>query len=339
MSNKSYKYLKLNGKVGVVINQLNSTSAIDLNKRLDFRILLVGPTGSGKSSFIEALADDRKMGISKNQLEGFTQTVTAYELVNIKNPRGGGFSLLDCPGFSDSNLSEMEIIEMVKKWMSESEFGFLWLHAVLYFYPITDTRLPGTRRKTMEMLKALIKSSSRGSSANGNQNEGAVTIVTTMWDQVWCERLEQRAEERYTQLKDGVWKEMVEKGAGITKFMNTQESALDILDEVLDNWRKTYGVAYDIKQMESAPLKETGHGLFLYQDLISRIAMARQRQTAVQLEEEASADEPALKVLFQEEHKQLARLLEKYEQQLTLFVNPPEPTGADLASSLILPSV
>ncbi|PPR07626.1 hypothetical protein CVT24_004185, partial [Panaeolus cyanescens] len=113
-----------------------------------FVILLAGPTGSGKSSFIEALGNDKSLGISKDQLEGFTQTVTAYHVKNMEfiealgNDKSLGISkdqlegftqtvtayhvknmevkgqygttpvcLLDSPGFSDTNISEMEIIE------------------------------------------------------------------------------------------------------------------------------------------------------------------------------------------------------------------------------------
>lgn len=67
------------------------------------------------------------MEISKDQLEGFTKAVTPYELVNAGYGHGGGYNngekicLLDTPGFSDSNLSELEIIEMVKEWLKSNQ--------------------------------------------------------------------------------------------------------------------------------------------------------------------------------------------------------------------------
>ncbi|KAF9032777.1 hypothetical protein BJ165DRAFT_1516797 [Panaeolus papilionaceus] len=46
--------------------------------------LIMGPTGAGKSSFIEAFAgESQRLLISKNQLSGYTQAVTAYRLVNV----------------------------------------------------------------------------------------------------------------------------------------------------------------------------------------------------------------------------------------------------------------
>ncbi|PPR04214.1 hypothetical protein CVT24_013296 [Panaeolus cyanescens] len=300
MSKVPYKQLQIGGEVSV--RRLDSTESV-----WGPNFLLFGPTGAGKSSFIEALANDREMGISKDQLESFTQTVTAYRPVNIR-VTGFNICLLDCPGFSDTSLSDLEIIEMVNKWMKEK--GVSYLMGILYFCPVTDTRLPRTRRKTMEMLQALVNPNK---AVKGH--EGAVTIVTTMWDQVWCERVAERAEKNYTQLKDG---EMIEKGADITKFKKTQESALAIIDNAAYNIIRGCCVAYTQANFEgkNVPLMGTGHGAFLYGDLISRIEGARQRQLALQLDLQASLDDPALQLLFQKEQKHLEYLLEKYEPQL-----------------------
>ncbi|PPQ99495.1 hypothetical protein CVT24_005286 [Panaeolus cyanescens] len=271
--------------------------------------------------FIEALANDGNLGISKNQLESYTQTVTVYEVVNAKFASKRIY-LMDSPGFSDSNLSEMEIVEMVKNWMAANSFGSI--DAILYFCPVTDTRLPGTRRKTMDMLKALVKSSSRIPHSNQSANEGAVTLVTTMWDQVWCERVEQRAEKNYLQLKYTVWKDMIEKGACITKFMNTQGSALEVLDEAFVHWFQAYGSAYYMDTRLYVPVKET---FFLYQDLITRIETARQSQRALELNEQAGFDNPTLKLLAEKERRRIEYLLEKYEKQLKMLENPPGSTS------------
>ncbi|PPR00827.1 hypothetical protein CVT24_000814 [Panaeolus cyanescens] len=274
---------------------------------------LVGPTGAGKSSFIEALANDRELGLSKDQLESVTQTVSAHEIVNVRF-WGKRIFLLDCPGFSDNSLSEFEIVDMVNKWMDAN--GIPSLNIILYFCPITDTRLPGTKRKTMEMLKALVKSSPGLKPPNGRYNEGTVTIVTTMWDQ-----------------------EMIVKGAGITKFKNTQKSALEIIDIAVANGWGSNDYAYTSRQVSSGiQLKETEHGAFLREDLISRIEAAQQRQLILQADSQASLDNPALTSLLEKEQKHTEYLLEKYEQQLKLFENPPAPDSSDGETSFIDPT-
>ena len=70
--------------------------------------------------FIEALAgESQQLSISKDQLAGYTQAVNAYKIVNVTH-HGAPLYLLDTPGFSDSTMSEVEITDMVRKWMNDS---------------------------------------------------------------------------------------------------------------------------------------------------------------------------------------------------------------------------
>ncbi|PPQ76458.1 hypothetical protein CVT24_013352 [Panaeolus cyanescens] len=120
---------------------------------------------------------------------------------------------------------------------------------------------------------------------------------------------------------------MIEKGATITKFKNTQESALAILDASMDHWSSVWSISYNIERLKGqhVALKKTGHGAFLYADLISRIEAAWQRQVTLQSDLQASLDDGSLTSLFQKEQKQIKYLFEKYEQQLELLESPPEP--------------
>ncbi|KAF9033832.1 hypothetical protein BJ165DRAFT_1410196 [Panaeolus papilionaceus] len=152
--------------------------------KLDYDILL-GPTGAGKSSFIQALAgDSQDLGISKDQLAGFTQTASAYRIVNVFFQDGGKHHpifLLDTPGFSDPKISHLGVL-------AASEATHVKL---LFLTPITDTRMPGTRRRTIEMLTATFEPS---------KYSLALSI------------------------------EFSDMGATTVRFTNTRESALKILD-------------------------------------------------------------------------------------------------------------
>ncbi|KAF9035282.1 hypothetical protein BJ165DRAFT_1355968, partial [Panaeolus papilionaceus] len=159
---------------------------------------ILGPTGAGKSSFIEALAGEgQSLGISKDQLAGFTQEVTAYEVKNAGvhwYPGMNPLYLIDAPGFSDSKMSELEIITKVKQWMIDQ--GVAWLNGVLYLSPITDTRAPGSKRRTIKMFQSLLHSNTFH----------CVNIVTTMWDRLSNPQAEKRAEANFAQLRDDIWK-------------------------------------------------------------------------------------------------------------------------------------
>ncbi|KAF9035449.1 hypothetical protein BJ165DRAFT_1533456 [Panaeolus papilionaceus] len=210
----------------------------------DYPVLIVGPTGAGKSTFIEALAQDPSLRISSNQLEGFTQTVNTYSLMNVNNS-GVPISLVDVPGFADTRISMTNIVSLLKEWMQETKVGDLG--RILYFTPIHSVRLPGGHREVLRTFQAL----------TGANSAGNITIVTSMWDNLWGDSARKRAEGTFNQLRDTVWKEFVDEGAQIVKFHNTQESALFILNTafrafIIDNFELEIQFE-DEKQLKSAP--------------------------------------------------------------------------------------
>ncbi|KAF9042472.1 hypothetical protein BJ165DRAFT_1547028, partial [Panaeolus papilionaceus] len=166
---------------------------------------ILGPTGAGKSSFIESLAGEgQSLGISKDQLAGFTQEVTAYQVKNAMvrwDSEGGAGTLylIDAPGFSDSKISELEIITKVKQWMKDQGCVSIYvgyIDGILYLSPITDTRSPGSKHRTIKMTQLLLN----------NIAFHHVNIVTTMWDRLSNPQAKKRAETNFAQLQDDIWK-------------------------------------------------------------------------------------------------------------------------------------
>ncbi|KAF9037268.1 hypothetical protein BJ165DRAFT_1375564, partial [Panaeolus papilionaceus] len=181
----------------------------------------MGPTGAGKSSFIEALGLKGSTKISSNGLDGCTQAVSTYKLIHVTDSDGDPIYLVDSPGFADTKISEMAIVSMLQKWMNENGIIF---HHILYLTPISSTRLPGTQRQVLKTFNAL----------TGVKAADNVTIVTTMWDNIWGEHATKRAEDNYQQLQNDIWKDFIDEGAQMTQFHNTRKSALSILDQVFE---------------------------------------------------------------------------------------------------------
>ncbi|KAF9042344.1 hypothetical protein BJ165DRAFT_1595598 [Panaeolus papilionaceus] len=296
-------------------------SAIQFKNGQDGVFLVMGPTGAGKSRFIEALAGNDALGISKDQLDSVTQVITTYELTDIDLWKGLGTSIvkiraedwrvyiLDTPGFSDSQISELQIIEMVKGWMNAH--NCLSIDMILYLWPITDTRLPGSKRKTIEMLKLL--------AAINTDEPGSVRVITTMWDRLWNERIIAAAEERFVQLQDHVWKDLREQGGLVVKFTNTHSSAIDCLNF---STSKLYPVInYSLRES----LRDEKFGPHLYHDLLDRIQATQQRKDNIEAElgDPVVQSNQELKALTEEQLHKVERLLTKFESQLIAFGDPP----------------
>ncbi|PPR08041.1 hypothetical protein CVT24_010840 [Panaeolus cyanescens] len=258
---------------------------VDNNK--DVITLIMGPTGAGKSRFIEALEGNDTLRISKDQLESYTQRIETYKLDNVLWWEGPGTSptlnggrnnqgiyILDTPGSSDSQLSELEIVKMINEWLKSHNCTSI--DCILYLCPITDIRLPRSKRRTIDMLKSLTRINER--------NPGVVVVVTTMWDRLWNERSINAAEGRFNQLQDNVWKDLLDTGGLITKFTNTHESAVDVINTL--RARVTRGrnphTAYNME--EAGIMKDAPFGRYLYQDLLDRLQNAQQHRQSLDAE-------------------------------------------------------
>ncbi|PPQ64069.1 hypothetical protein CVT24_008882 [Panaeolus cyanescens] len=297
-------------------------------------ILIMGPTGSGKSRFIEMLAGDESLNISKDQLQSYTHGINTYVLEGFEalpgaaddtTYEGNKLYILDTPGFSDSEISELEVIEMVNNWMKAHKCTLI--HLILFLSPITDIRLSGSKRKTIEMLKLL--------TGIDSSQPGLLMVATTMWDRLWTERAQLAAEERFVQLRDEVWAGLPSAKTSMAKFMNTHESAVEIVNSIF-LW--VYGHAssiffiYDIEEMES--VKTARFRGPLYQDLLDRVSNGQQQKQALEydLAQPETQRNKELKTELGQRLRHTRRLLAKFETQLIEFGDP--PAGFEDSASL-----
>ncbi|KAF9042371.1 hypothetical protein BJ165DRAFT_1486900 [Panaeolus papilionaceus] len=297
-------------------------SKIQYDDERDGVMLVMGPTGAGKSRFIESLARNDALGISKDQLDSVTQVITTYEFMNIEAWKGPGtsitkygaeegrFYILDTPGFSDSQISEFEIIEMVKEWMNAHNCSYIG--TILYLWPITDTRLPGSKRRTIEMLKLL--------AAINTDKPGEIVVITTMWDRLWNERAIAAAEERFVHLQDNAWKDLLEAGGNLKKFTNTHSSALDCL-----TIRKALYAVSLPQAILTGNFQDVPFSPHLYHDLLDRIQAAQQHKGNIdaELSDPIVCANQELKAYTEEQLHNTERLLTKFEGQLIAFGDPP----------------
>lgn len=120
--------------------------------------------------------------------------------------------LVDTPGFSDTNLSDTEILTRIADWMKAAYYEGFLLSGIIYLHRIIDPRMEGPSLKNLRMMKKLC-------GANSLRN---VVLATTMWERV----SEEEGSRREAELRRVFWKDMVAGGSTIARI-TTQSNADD----------------------------------------------------------------------------------------------------------------
>ncbi|KAL4073387.1 P-loop containing nucleoside triphosphate hydrolase protein [Scleroderma citrinum] len=207
----------------------------------------MGPTGAGKSSFVSRATGAAGDGV------GHTLTSHTSEIKATRYKIGGAsVVLVDTPGFDDTKKSDLEILESIANWLGETYKEGALLSALLYFHRITDNRMAGTPLKNLRVFQRLC----------GNNAMSQIVLTTTMWDEVD----EEVGMERLEELRGSYWKPMIAQGSTTFRYLNTQESAMELIVQLVAKKRREVRLQKEIanKHME---LRETSAG----QELHSRL--------------------------------------------------------------------
>ncbi|KAF9040929.1 hypothetical protein BJ165DRAFT_1596314 [Panaeolus papilionaceus] len=222
---QEYEYLQVNGPLSII----PITPEHMKGKIVDLYILM-GPTGSGKSSFIESLAPDQHLDISKDSLESVTQEVNCYQVINLSFKYADRlFVLMDTPGFLDPRLSEGRIMRMVTESLNAfRQFSSYTAVYIFYFQPITDVRIGGSKRDAVKMLREYVN----------QYNAGNISVITTMWNQLSTPKQLEDASCRFNTLEEEIYAGSRSLDIQITKFDTSQASALTLLDRSYFGWQE-----------------------------------------------------------------------------------------------------
>ncbi|KAH8825775.1 hypothetical protein DL96DRAFT_1466673, partial [Flagelloscypha sp. PMI_526] len=132
-------------------------------------------------------------------------------------------TLIDTPGFDDTEKSDFDILNMISTYLAESYRKGTELAGVIYVHRISDFRFGGISARNFKMFRKLC-----GDSALKN-----VVIVTNMWGEVTNEKGEAREAELVSEEK--FFKPVLDKGATMIRHLDTIDSAQDIVRRILRN--------------------------------------------------------------------------------------------------------
>jgi len=217
----------------------------------DIIIAVMGPTGSGKSSFIDKATEGEGHGAAiGHKLESCTQKVGVVKY----RCQGHNIVFVDTPGFDDTYKTDFEILDLIAEWLQKTYKCDIKLAGILYLHAITNNRMTGTLRKNLKMFKQLC-----GADALSN-----VILVTTMWR----DASEDRALERQKELESIFWKDMVTKGSKVFRYDDNYDSAWSILDHFLEPARKRQAVQLQTEMVDlKRRLPHTKAGMKLFEEL------------------------------------------------------------------------
>ncbi|KAI6156078.1 P-loop containing nucleoside triphosphate hydrolase protein [Pisolithus thermaeus] len=253
---------------------------------------LMGPTGSGKSNFINRLTGIKEEKAA-HQLRSHTQGVKEYS-VNLSN--GRQYVFVDTPGFDDTYRSDRDILRTIAEWLEKKYRGKVKLSGIIYTHRITDNRISGSVCKNLDMFARLC----------GDKAASGVRLVTTMWDTVKDITI---AENRVSQLESNFWKPLINEGARHKRFEgNSPRCAWEIVGGL------TEGGEVLLLQEElvdvARKLNETTAGQALYTQF--QKLLHEQKEAIKQLQEEAKAQKsPELVKQLEVEQRRLEAELQK----------------------------
>ncbi|KAF9047963.1 hypothetical protein BJ165DRAFT_1610608 [Panaeolus papilionaceus] len=202
LSDSLYDWIQIQGPLSIT-----PTTAEDVRGKYVYIFCLMGPTGCGKSMFVESLCPGQNLSISKDSLESVTQEVVCYLVHNICLC-GSTVVVMDTPGFLDTKFESTSRLHVF----------------TLYFHPITDVRLGGTKQQSLDLMKAF-------ADKFGCKN---INFVTTMWNMVFTPKQIEQANRRFDNLEAKIYKSVVP--VHTSKFLFSTESAFSILDKAKSGW-------------------------------------------------------------------------------------------------------
>ncbi|KAL0948455.1 hypothetical protein HGRIS_011028 [Hohenbuehelia grisea] len=258
----------------------------------DIVIALMGPTGAGKSTFIDVAT--RQNGTTVGH--GLTSCTSSIRSVKYTSETGQTVILVDTPGFDDTTKSDTEILNLLAEWLKKTYRKHVRLTGIIYLHRITDNRMAGTSLKNLHMFGELC----------GCEAAHGVVLATTMWGRLKTPEVGQRRQE---ELMKTFWKPMIDNGSETNQFRDSYESAWDLISSVVRRGKqRAVLLQKEMVDLEKR-LGETSAGVTLYDTL--QKSLAEQKEILQGLRDQAA----------KQDNPELARHLETQYNKLQETIN------------------
>ncbi|KAF5321122.1 hypothetical protein D9619_000482 [Psilocybe cf. subviscida] len=201
--------------------------------RGDYIIPIMGPTGAGKSSFINLLLGEAKLTVG-HLLDSCTTDLlpveipaaTVRENLLTWQPHSDTAKLVivDTPGFDDTSADDSMILQRIADWLKEAHGKGAKLAGVIYLFDITQFRVTGATKRNFDVFEKLC----------GEDACKSIVLGTTKWTRVPANEQE-IAGKKEKQLRNRFWIDMISKGSTIMRVddKDTNASPWNLVEAVL----------------------------------------------------------------------------------------------------------
>ena len=170
------------------------------------------------------------------------------------------------------------------------------LAGIVYLHKITDNRMAGAPHRNLRMFSQLC----------GDQGVKKVILVTTMWDKVKISTGAQREHD----LRLNYWKGMMEKGASVARFRNTQQTAWKIIDIIVQESTTEVLLLQEELVDLKLRLNETKAGIMLYSNL-QELLLEQQRTIQLIAQQARGENDPVLVSKLTADHNRIEKEFQK----------------------------
>ncbi|KAA1470802.1 hypothetical protein DENSPDRAFT_849813 [Dentipellis sp. KUC8613] len=279
---------------------------------------IMGATGSGKSTFVN-LAAGSNLAVG----QGLQSCTSQVQLAPPFYLQGRPVTLIDTPGFDDTNTSDTDILNHIAVFLAATYERGTTLAGIIYMHRISDVRMGGVSRRNFKLFRELC-----GTSVLSN-----VLLVTNMWGAV--DPAVGAAREAELSSEDKFFKPVLDKGARLRRHMNTAISAHAILQEFLDAKPAPLRIQRELVD-RGMSVSQTSAGVAIGRELQQEIEQLRRDAQGVRAElraAEENRDWETKKELEQEE-KTLCEQIDGKEDKWKALTKEFERQKAELQDAM-----
>ncbi|KAJ3568705.1 hypothetical protein NP233_g5540 [Leucocoprinus birnbaumii] len=210
----------------------------------------MGPDGSGKSNFIDALSRRE----AAKQLNGnLRRPFCQVQPIVLSAQEGRQLAFVEFPGFdgkADAGTNAVAL-RAINDWLEEAFTNSVVIAGVLYMHSISDSRTSSRASRSLRIFQALC----------GDTALPRTMMITSGWDLA-----ESAGQKRERALKEKYWKDLLNAGSHYARFNNTSDDAWSIVNNLMNNLGKNRGemlLIYRETQELKLKLSETRVGTIL----------------------------------------------------------------------------